>query len=170
MAGTTAALALTAATSVIGAGMNIKASYTEANALREQGDLVYQDYQREANQVQNEANLYHETQVMQYTMAGVAIQGTPIHALQYTIQKSQEEVNSLLSRGARERDLAYQKASRTQSEGTISSLTNLAGTALGISQVYNTAKAGGIFDSAGKASHVWGTNMVDTLNNDMRIA
>ena len=168
MAGTTAALALTAATSIVGAGMNIKSSYVEAGNLREQGDLVYQDYQREANQVQAEANLYHETQVMQYTMAGVAIQGTPIHALQYTIQKSQEEANLIRSRGARERDLAYQKASRMQSEGVVGSLTSLASTALGMSQVYNTAKAGGIFDSAGKASHVYGER-VDALDNGMRI-
>jgi hypothetical protein len=169
MAGTTAALALTAATSIVGAGMNIKSSYVEAGNLREQGDLVYQDYQREANQVQRDANSYLQTQVMQYTMAGVAIQGTPIHALQDTIRKSQEEANLIRSRGARERDLAYQKASRMQTEGVVGSLTNLAGTALGMSNVYNTAKAGGIFDSAGTSSHVYGQRL-DTLDNGMRIA
>ena len=169
MAATTAALALTAATSVIGAGMNIHASGVEANALREQGDLVYNDYQIQARQIQTEASQYHETQIMQYTMSGVAIQGTPIHALQYTIQKSQEEVAALVSRGARERDLAYQKASRTESDGAVSALTSLASTALGISQVYTTAKAGGIFDSAGKSSHVWGQRL-DTLDNGVRIA
>lgn len=155
-----AGLVAAGALGIAGAGYNIYESNVEANALRQQGDIVYQDYMTQANQVQLEAYHYHENQIMQYTMSGVSIQGTPMQVLDYTVQQSQLEINSIKQRAENERDLAYQKAAKTQFGGAAKAIIGLGTTALNIAGAYNTAKAGGIFDGSGQGSHVWNDSII----------
>lgn len=133
-------------TSLIGGAMNMKAAYAEASALRTDGDWTYYDSLMEAYQVENEARLFQESQVMKYVMSGVSLQGTPMQVLDYTARQSQMEIDHIKSSGERKRQLAYLKAGYLES-GARAQLTQRVGNTL-ISAVSGLSKAaqGGIFD------------------------
>lgn len=153
--GVETALIASAGLGVVGTGLNIYNSNVEAGALRQQGEVAYQDSVIQANQVALQAHQYHESQIMQYTMAGVSVQGTPMQALDYTIQQSNLEINSIMTRANNARNLAYQKANMLQSEAVGKGLASIGSLAMNTYSLYNTAKAGGIFDSVGGSSHIW---------------
>jgi hypothetical protein len=153
--GVETALGASAVLGVVGSGVNIFNSYQEADALREQGDLYYSDAQIQANQLALDANLHQQSQTMQYVMSGVAIQGTPMHVLQHTIDQSQLEINSVMTRAENARNLAYKKAGNLTTEALGKGLASIGSTLLNTYSLYNTAKEGGIFDSTGSASNIW---------------
>ena len=162
-------LAASAVLGVAGAGLNMYNSNLEAGALREQGDIQYNDYMLQASQTEQQAHLYHESQIMQYSMSGVSVQGSPMAALDYTVQQSQLEVNSIRAKAAATRDLAYQKASQTSSNGVAKGLLSLGTTALNVYSSYNLAKTGGIFDGSGQTSHVWNAYEDGNIWNDAKV-
>lgn len=153
--GVETALGASAVLGIVGSGVNVFSAYQEAGALREQGDLYYSDSLKQSNQIALEANMYQQSQIMQYTMSGVSVQGTPMHALQHTIDQSQLEINSIMTRANNQRNLAYKKAGNLTTEAWGQALASIGSLALNTFNLYSEAKTGGIFDTSGSTSNIW---------------
>lgn len=146
-------LILSGVLGAVGSIMTISEHLKEASALRQQGDIAYQDYMVQAAQMEEQARQFEATQTMQYAMSGVSLQGTPLQVLDYTRMKSKEEVSYLRSRAVAERDLARTRASREAMGGIAKGLSRLVDTGYKVYKGYDDAKNGGIFDSEGTKAH-----------------
>lgn len=145
--------------------MTMKSANAEAEALRGQGDLAMMDAAMQAAQIQENARRLQATQAMKYTMSGVSVVGTPLHAIDETARKSQQEIAALLMRGFSMQDLYEGKASNLEGAGRGKMLGGIGSTALKMFQLYNMANGAGMFGNV-DASGLEGV-MVDSNAFDM---
>ena len=143
MAGITAALIAGSTLNTVGGAMNMASSFSEAGALRRQGDIAYNEALLEADRVSEQGRQFKATQKMAYVMSGVSMAGTPMQVLQDTDLKISDEIRATKRRGDAQRSLAYLKASQTQTKGITGFLSGMAGTAFKATELYGQAKKGG---------------------------
>jgi len=144
---------------LVGNSMTMKASYVEANALRQEGDATYYDALMNAYQVENEAAQFKESQAMKYVMSGVSLQGTPMQVLDYTSKQSQLEIRHIKARGEKQRALAYEKAAYLESSARGKLLSSVGSTAYRIGSSLKGASEEGLFNHSGT------DNLGDVLSN-----
>jgi len=163
MAGITAALIGTTVASTVGGAMNMASSFQEAGAIRQQGDIAYNEALLEADRVSEQGRQYKATQKMSYVMSGVSMAGSPMQVLQDTDLKIGDEIRATKSRGAAQRALAYTRASQTQTKGITGFLSSMTSTASTASNLYKQAKTGGALDAKGSQKNKVNINdVVDT--------
>lgn len=129
---------------LVGGVMERRAADTKANLIEQEGQYAYETYIAEAARTRENANQYQAKQTMKYVMSGVAVQGTPMLALEYTSQQSRLEVEALENRAIRTKKLALANALATRQNAIWSSNYHL-GEALSKTamSVYTT----GMFDN-----------------------
>ncbi len=158
-------LGMGGAASMIGATMSLKSAYMESSYLRENGNLQYYDALMEAHQTEERAAQFKENQTMQYVMAGVSLQGTPMQVLDYTSKQAELEVNLAKQRGQRLRELAYAKANYAQTAGWGTFAGGLLNAGSEIAKGYRVASEAGMFNN--KNTNVIGT-MVESAGGQMQ--
>lgn len=99
---------------LVGGFMERRAADTKANLIEQEGQYAYETYIAEAARTRENANQYQAKQTMKYVMSGVALQGTPMLALEYTSQQSRLEVEALENRAIRTKKLALANALATR--------------------------------------------------------
>lgn len=142
-----AGIGLTSLLGMAGTTMTGTSSLAEASALRNQGDIAYNEALLEADRLNEQGRQYKATQKMSYVMSGVQVSGTPMQILQDTALKTQDQVNATVRRGEAQRNLAYAKSRQTSTKGITGFLSGLGSTATSAFNMYSKAKAGGLFDS-----------------------
>lgn len=128
---------------LVGGFMERKAADTKAGLIEQEGQQAYEAYIAEAARTRENANKYQANQTMKYVMSGVAVQGTPMLALDYTSQQSRLEVEALETRAIRTKKLALANALATRQNAIWSSNYRL-GEA--ISKTAMSAYTTGMFD------------------------
>lgn len=111
--------------------MGMQAAGEQADALRQEGALTFQDYVNRANKTRTDAQSFRAQQTVSYLKSGVQLEGTPLAVLAETAARAEDTANALITRGRAEASLAQRKASIAEQQGRAGFLAGI-GQAVGL--------------------------------------
>jgi hypothetical protein len=131
---------------VDGASQIYDSSMQEAGLIRDEGDILYDEALRSADQEAEEGSRFQSTQKMKYLMSGVLLQGTPLLVLEDTAVKTKEKIEAIKERGLAQRRLAYTRANMLAETGRSKFLNTTRNAGMtGLGMVYDSY-TGGLFN------------------------
>ena len=90
--------------------LGFEAALDNAFLIREEADIVFDDYVYAANNKENEIENFVKSQKMSFIASGVETTGTPSLVMAEDLRKGYEESDRLIYKGARLRNLKYMQA------------------------------------------------------------
>jgi len=110
-------MALTAIGSIYTGVTSLTAANRTADDLRQQGMLALDESLRDASMIREEGRNFMATQSLQFIGAGVELMGSALITMAQTKSYAESEARATEERGGAQADLAYRKASVTESQG-----------------------------------------------------
>lgn len=152
------AAALSAGGEIIGGIQQDRASKREAALQEQQGQLAYDEAQRNAELEARDQTQFVQQQKMAYLANGVSLEGSPLSVLEESRSYGQKQVQSILDQGAAYKNLMYQSATNTRNKGRAALIGSFFKGAGDIGMgIYNFGQAGGFkstsFKSGGSFSN-----------------
>lgn len=94
-----------------------KAYSQEADLQREQAQIALDEANREAQLTANDRRKFLGTQKLAFIKSGVSLEGSPLLVLEDTRKQSQDEVDSIVKRGAAQYRLGVAQSEQTRQRG-----------------------------------------------------
>ena len=113
---------VSAAGSIVQRFQEKKAADAEANLIEQEGRLVADEAQAEAQRVANDRRKFRKKQKVAFLKNGISLAGSPLLVIDETIRESQAEVNSIARRGTAQARLAFARAAQTRTAGRVALL------------------------------------------------
>lgn len=102
---------------VIGGFQKKRALENEADAIRQEGEIIYQESLRDAAIVRKEGDVFAQTQSLQYIASGFVLGGSALITMKDTRIKAGAQAQSIAERGAAISTKANRQALRLDTAG-----------------------------------------------------
>jgi len=140
----TVAAGVSAGTQVAVGRQQQEAAGQEAVLQEEQGRILREEAQVEAERSAKEKRKFLVKQKLAFIKNGVSLEGSPLLVLEETRSESQKEIDAIIRRGSAQQRLAFQRAVITRSKGRAALLGSISGAT---SNIFNTVS--GVIDIFG---------------------